>query len=333
MVAGPGGERKQNPFLRSSWKWPVLRGSSTQHYTLHYTQHYRTAGRGNILERWGHQQRGKQVASSFVLDCYLFPAWHGLEDWPISSSVSTSSVPNLGSVQAEPELCFSGNPQSYKDRVNRAVKIAQQHLHPADLLRRPLISCLHRQACHQDTEGLTSWKITCQSMSTPWWSTQMLKRCQPLTSMVNGACYELELIKAAGVQSIQKACSVDQLFSKYVTRINKVCRGTANCSPVPMDKDLFVDPEDFARAFRKEVPPGVCTSLSRICLGPQWCKTDTAKADLRCFAQEFLYAPFRMAFQRTRMASNFTRSKPKQSKATLLLHLRRQVDCLQQLPR
>ena len=57
-VAAPGERRKQNPFQRSMWKWPVLRGSPTQHYTLHYTQHYtlhctqhyRTAGRGNILE-------------------------------------------------------------------------------------------------------------------------------------------------------------------------------------------------------------------------------------------------------------------------------------------
>ena len=65
----------------------------------------------------------------------------------------------------------------------------------------------------------------------------------------NGACYELELIKAADVQSIQKACNVDPLFSKYLTRISKVCRGTANCSSVRMDKDLFVDLEDFAKAF------------------------------------------------------------------------------------
>ena len=44
---GKAARRKQNPFQRSSWKWPVLRGSPTQHYTLHYTQHYRTAGTGN----------------------------------------------------------------------------------------------------------------------------------------------------------------------------------------------------------------------------------------------------------------------------------------------
>ena len=57
-VAAPGERRKQNPFQRSMWKWPVLRGSPTQHYTLHYTQHYtlhctqhyRTPGRGSILE-------------------------------------------------------------------------------------------------------------------------------------------------------------------------------------------------------------------------------------------------------------------------------------------
>ena len=59
-VAAPGGGRKQNSFQRSRWKWPVLHGSPTQHYTLHYTQHYtlhcmqhyRTAGRGGILELW-----------------------------------------------------------------------------------------------------------------------------------------------------------------------------------------------------------------------------------------------------------------------------------------
>ena len=80
----------------------------------------------------------------------------------------------------------------------------------------------------------------------------------------NGACYELELIKAADVQSISQACKVDQLFSKYVTRINKVCRGTANCSSVPMDNDLFVDLEDFAKAFRKEVPPRVRITVKNL---------------------------------------------------------------------
>ena len=102
----------------------------------------------------------------------------------------------------------------------------------------------------------------------------------------NGACCELELIKAANLQSIQKACNVNQPFSKYVTRINKVCIGTAKCASVPVDKDLFVDLEDFAKAFRKEVPPRVRINI-KSCLGPHWCKTDTAKADLRCFVQEF----------------------------------------------
>ena len=36
-----------------------------------------------------------------------------------------------------------------------------------------------------------------------------------------------------------------------------MCRGTASCSDVPMDKDLFIDLGDFAKAFRKEAPPGV----------------------------------------------------------------------------
>ena len=71
---------------------------------------------------------------------------------------------------------------------------------------------------------------------------------------MDSTCYELELVKAADVKSIQRACNVDQQFQKYATRINKVCRGTANCADVPMDKDLFIDLEDFAKAFHKEVP-------------------------------------------------------------------------------
>ena len=59
----------------------------------------------------------------------------------------------------------------------------------------------------------------------------------------NGACYEIELIKAQDVKPIQRACSVDQDFKKYATRVNNVCRGTASCSGVPMDKDLFIDLE------------------------------------------------------------------------------------------
>ena len=69
--------RKQNPFQRSSWKWPVLRGSPTQHltthytlhytqhYTLHYTQHYRTAGTGSILELWGFKEMKWKNTSQF----------------------------------------------------------------------------------------------------------------------------------------------------------------------------------------------------------------------------------------------------------------------------
>ena len=51
----------------------------------------------------------------------------------------------------------------------------------------------------------------------------------------DGACYELELVKAQDVKSIQCACNVDQQFKKFATRVNKVCRGTASCSDVPMD--------------------------------------------------------------------------------------------------
>ena len=80
----------------------------------------------------------------------------------------------------------------------------------------------------------------------------------------DGACYELELVKAQDVKSIQRACNVDQQFQKFATRINKVCCGTASCSDVPMDKDLFIDLEDFAKAFRKEVPPGVRINVKNL---------------------------------------------------------------------
>ena len=80
----------------------------------------------------------------------------------------------------------------------------------------------------------------------------------------NGMCYELELIKAQDVKSIQRACNVDQDFKKYATRVNKVCRGTASCSGVPMDKDLFIDMEDFAKAFCKEVPPKVRINMKNV---------------------------------------------------------------------
>ena len=50
----------------------------------------------------------------------------------------------------------------------------------------------------------------------------------------------------------------------FATRVNKVCRGHASCSKVPMDKDLFVDLEAFAKAFRKEVPPDVLITVTNL---------------------------------------------------------------------
>ena len=110
----------------------------------------------------------------------------------------------------------------------------------------------------------------------------------------DGACYELELIKAAVAQSIEKSCNVDKLFSNYVTRINKVCRGTANCALVPMDKDLLLTWRTLQKPSARKCFQGFAL-LSRSCLGLQWCKTDMAKADLRCFVQESLYVLFTMA--------------------------------------
>ena len=71
----------------------------------------------------------------------------------------------------------------------------------------------------------------------------------------NGTCYELELIKAKDVKPIQRACNVDPIFKKYATRVNKVCRGTASCSGVPMDKDLF-------RGLCKSLPQGSASQSS-----------------------------------------------------------------------
>ena len=61
--------------------------------------------------------------------------------------------------------------------------------------------------------------------------------------------------------SLSKVPTLTRKFADYATRVNKVCRGTANCANVPMTKDLWIDLEDFALAFRKEVPPAVnvCT--------------------------------------------------------------------------
>ena len=82
--------------------------------------------------------------------------------------------------------------------------------------------------------------------------------------LFQGTAYELELIGASDVESILKNVRVDKRFEDYATRVNKVCRGHASCSKVPMDRELWVDLQDFAKAFRKEVPPDVFITVSNL---------------------------------------------------------------------
>jgi hypothetical protein len=82
--------------------------------------------------------------------------------------------------------------------------------------------------------------------------------------LFNGTAYELERISASDVETLAKQIRVDKRFSDFATRVNKVCRGHASCSKVPMDKDLFVDLEAFAKAFRKEVPPDVLITVTNL---------------------------------------------------------------------
>ena len=82
--------------------------------------------------------------------------------------------------------------------------------------------------------------------------------------LFNGTAYELELLQASDVESIMRHVRVDKRFEDFATRVNKVCRGIASCSKVPMDKDLWIDLEDFAKAFRKEVPPDVFITVANL---------------------------------------------------------------------
>ena len=82
--------------------------------------------------------------------------------------------------------------------------------------------------------------------------------------LFNGTAYELELIGASDVELLAKQIRVDKRFADFSTRVNKVCRGHASCSKVPMDKDLWIDLEAFAKAFRKEVPPDVFITVANL---------------------------------------------------------------------
>ena len=76
--------------------------------------------------------------------------------------------------------------------------------------------------------------------------------------LFSGVAYELELIGASDVELLTKQLRVDKRFSDFATRVNKVCRGIASCSKVPMDKDLFIDLEAF------EVPPDVFITVCNL---------------------------------------------------------------------
>ena len=82
--------------------------------------------------------------------------------------------------------------------------------------------------------------------------------------LFNGTAYELEPITASDVETLAAQVNVDKRFADFATRVNKVCRGHASCSKVPMDKGLWIDLEDFAKAFRKEVPPDVFITVSNL---------------------------------------------------------------------
>ena len=82
--------------------------------------------------------------------------------------------------------------------------------------------------------------------------------------LFEGTAYELEMVGAADVEAVMQHVSVDKRFSDYATRVNKVCRGHGSCAKVPMDRGLWVDLEDFAKAFRKEVPPDVFITVQNL---------------------------------------------------------------------
>ena len=82
--------------------------------------------------------------------------------------------------------------------------------------------------------------------------------------LFNGTAYELELISASDVETIAKNVQVDKRFEDFATRVNKVCRGLASCSKVAMDRELWIDLEEFAKAFRKEVPPDVFITVANL---------------------------------------------------------------------
>ena len=67
----------------------------------------------------------------------------------------------------------------------------------------------------------------------------------------------MELIGASDVETLAKQIRVDKGCADFATRVNKVCRGHASCSKVPML-------EAFAKAFRKEVPPDVFITVANL---------------------------------------------------------------------
>ena len=118
------------------------------------------------------------------------------------------------------------------------------------------------------------------------------------------ACDELELITATDVQSTQKACNVDQLSPSMCPASTRSAEERPTVRQCRWTRTCLLIWKTLQKPSARKCLQGFASML-RICLGLQWCKT--AKADLRCFAQEFLFAPFRMAFKQTRTTSNFIR--------------------------
>ena len=86
--------------------------------------------------------------------------------------------------------------------------------------------------------SLVVWKITFKGTGTPCFViADALKVPAVLT---NGTFYELDLCNVSDFRSILQAVHVDERFSTFATRINKVCQGTANCASVPMARPVVI---------------------------------------------------------------------------------------------
>ena len=81
--------------------------------------------------------------------------------------------------------------------------------------------------------------------------------------LFNGTAYELELLTASDVETIASQVRVDKRFADFATRVNKVCRGHASCSKVPMDLDRL-------GGFCQSLPQGSAPRCFHHHLKPFW---------------------------------------------------------------